>query len=68
MFKNCGCWGWRYRSNVVVQPFGAHLAVIITVVSIVVGGHVLQDIVHSFRLDLREQRLDETFMGQLGKI
>lgn len=52
----------------VVQPFRALFAVKVTVISVVVGGHVLQDIVHSLRLNLREQRLHETFMGQLGKV
>lgn len=60
--------GRKYLSNMVVQPLRALFAVKVPVISVVVGGHVLQDIVHTLRLNLREQRLHETFMGQLGKV
>jgi len=51
-----------YLSNMIVQPFGAQSSSRASIVTIVVTGHVLENIMHSPRGDTREERLDEALM------
>jgi hypothetical protein len=52
----------------VVEPFGAQCPISTSVVPIVVARHVLHDIMHSLRRDMREERLDEGLMLQVREI
>ena len=58
----------EYLGNMIMQPFGALFAVKVTVVAVVVRGHVLEDIVHPLCLDVGEQRLYEAFVDQIREV
>ena len=60
--------GDAYFGNVVVEPFGALLSIRASIVPIVVARHVLENIVHSLRRDMREKGLDEALVSQIGQI
>lgn len=57
-----------YLSNVVMEPFGAKLAMSTSIVSIVVARHVVEHIGHSLLLDPRKERPDQALVNQFGKI
>ena len=52
----------------VVQPFGAQCAISTSIVTIVVPRHVLEDIVHPLRRDMREEGLNEGLVPQVWEI
>jgi hypothetical protein len=57
-----------YLGNVVVEPFRAQCSIRTSIIPVVVACHVLQDIMHSLRRDMREERFDEALMCQVGKV
>jgi hypothetical protein len=57
-----------YLGNVVVEPFRAQCSIRTSIIPVVVARHVLQDIVHSLRRDMREERFDEALVRQVGKV
>ena len=58
----------NHLGNVVVQPLGALLARHATEPAVVVARHVLEHVVHRLGRDLREERLDEPLVCQVGEV
>lgn len=58
----------KYLSNVLVEPLGAQFTMNISIVPVIVTGHMVENISHTRLINLREQRPDKASMNQLREV
>ena len=58
----------QYPSDVLMKPLGAQFTMDISIVPVVVPSHMLENISHTLLVNLWEERPDESFMDQIGKV
>lgn len=70
-----GNWSWSKPiitipdlCDMVVQPLSAMLSGSVAIVSVVVTGHVLKDVMHFLSRYSRKQRLDQALVCQVGHV